>query len=319
MDAPLPDDLARKLDWNLLRMFVVLVEAGSITGAAQELGLQQPSVSSALKRLEDTLGRQLIDRSPGWFRVTDAGMALYREAVDIHGAILRFGVLMRDVREEITGHVTIAMASHVLSPLFDEALSEFHRRHPKATVEIRIENSPTVVERVLSRRASLGIAIVSNPHPKLVHQQMYREYFGLYCGPDHPLFGRKGLKQKDIAGYDWVSFTTDQLSDVLRPITILRAQATPDDRVIGTAENLEEVRRMIVAGLGIGPLPVHVARPDVEAGNLFRLPPYRDPPEIDVFTMVNPAMKQNRAEASFNAILSDAISTTPLADRTYGD
>ena len=45
--------LARDLDWNLLRTFLVLAESRSVTEAAEKLGLKQPSVSSALKRLED--------------------------------------------------------------------------------------------------------------------------------------------------------------------------------------------------------------------------------------------------------------------------
>src|SRR5690606_31953890 len=105
--------LARELDWNLLRTFVMLAEAGSVTAAAERLRLKQPTVSSALKRLETRLNRKLIDRSPGHFRLTEAGELLYREAVDIQGAILRLGTLMRDVTDQVRGHVRIAVASHV--------------------------------------------------------------------------------------------------------------------------------------------------------------------------------------------------------------
>lgn len=62
-----PDRIARELDWNLLRTFVVLAESRSVTDAAQRLSLKQPSVSTALKKLEDRLGRRLIDRSPGHY------------------------------------------------------------------------------------------------------------------------------------------------------------------------------------------------------------------------------------------------------------
>jgi DNA-binding transcriptional LysR family regulator len=48
----------RELDWNLLRTFVVLAESGSVTEAAQKLRLAQPTVSTALKRLEDRLGKR---------------------------------------------------------------------------------------------------------------------------------------------------------------------------------------------------------------------------------------------------------------------
>ena len=57
-----PERLARDLDWNLLRVFLALAEAGSVTGAAERLSLKQPSVSAALKRLEERVGARLIDR-----------------------------------------------------------------------------------------------------------------------------------------------------------------------------------------------------------------------------------------------------------------
>ena len=59
-----PERIARELDWNLLRTFVVLAESHSVTDAANQLRLKQPSVSTALKRLEDRVGRKLINRSP---------------------------------------------------------------------------------------------------------------------------------------------------------------------------------------------------------------------------------------------------------------
>ena len=79
--------LARDLDWNLLRVFLALAEAGSVTGAASLLGLKQPSVSQALKRLEDRVGTRLAERSP--FALTPAGERLMHEAVEVRAAILR--------------------------------------------------------------------------------------------------------------------------------------------------------------------------------------------------------------------------------------
>ena len=53
--------LVWELDWNLLRTFVVIAELKSITRAAEQLKLKQPSVSNALKRLEDRVGRRLVE------------------------------------------------------------------------------------------------------------------------------------------------------------------------------------------------------------------------------------------------------------------
>jgi DNA-binding transcriptional LysR family regulator len=131
------------------------------------------------------------------------------------------------------------------------------------------------------------------------------------------LFGRKGLATTELAGQPAVSFVTDQMTDALRPVTLMRAAAGLEDRVVGSSANLEEVRRMIVAGLGIGPLPLHVVREDVAMGRLWRLPPYDDPPAIDVHVVWNPRARLNRAEASLLKGLRDKIDATPEADRIY--
>ncbi|MEZ5867417.1 MAG: LysR family transcriptional regulator [Defluviimonas denitrificans] len=165
--VPSAERLARDLDWNLLRTFPVAL----VTDAANRLGLKQPSVSSALKRLEDRLGKKLFDRGPGRFELTAAGRLLQAEATDIHGAILRLGTVMRDIGDEVRGHVSIAMASHVVSPLLDSALSEFHRAHPAATLSIdhgqprgdrRRQRAPRLTCRLPCQRAARASAPVSN-------------------------------------------------------------------------------------------------------------------------------------------------------------
>jgi len=312
-----PERLARDLDWNLLRTFIVLAQSSSVTEAADRLRLKQPTVSSALKRLEERIGKRLINRSPGHFELTEAGRLLHKEAVDIQGAILRLGTLMRDISDEVRGHVDIAMASHVVSPLFDETLRQFHQMHPSATLSINISASKDALEAVMGRRASLAVCLVRNRNPKLEYTRLFREFFGLFCGPSHPLFGRSDLTKADLAGQSSVSFVTDRLEDALRTVTLMRAEADLDDRVVGTSANLEEVRRMILAGLGIGPLPVHVVRRDVEDGMLWQLPPYENLPEIDVHVVWNPKAKMNRAETAMLDLLLEQIRQTPIGERTY--
>ena len=316
-----PDDaerLARDLDWNLLRTFVALAESGSVTEAAERLRLKQPTVSNALKRLEDRLGKRLIERAPGTYRLTEAGRALHGEAVEIHGSIRRLSTLMRDVTDEVRGHVAIAMASHVVCPLLDDALAEFHARHPAATLSLDVSRSRDALEAVTARRASLAICLVRERSARLAYARLYREFFGLFCGPTHPLFGRTGLTFDDLRGMASVSFVTDQMDDALRPVALMRAEAGLDDRVVGASAHLEEVRRLIVAGLGIGPLPLHVVRRDVADGLLWRLPPYDDPPPIDVHLVWNPRSRMNRAETALLDTLRRAIAETPMSARTFG-
>ena len=312
-----PERIMREMDWNLLRSFVTLAQSRSVTDAAHRLRLTQPSVSTALKRLEDRVGKRLINRSPGRFELTEAGEVLYREALDIQGSILRLSTLMRDMTDEVTGHVRLALASHVVCPLFDHVLAEFHTENPRATLSIEVHSSAQAIESVSARAASLAICLVHQRNPRLEYLRLYREFFGLFCGPPHPLFARSDLTRADLAGQSAVSFETDRLQDALKPVTLMRAQAELGDRIIATSSHLEEVRRMIIAGLGIGPLPLHVATRDIRDGLLWQLPPYDQTAPVDVHVVWNPQAALNRAEQSLLSRLSQRIHATPMEARTY--
>ncbi len=312
-----PDSASRKLDWNLLHTFVVIVEAGSITAAAERLGRKQPSISNALRRLEDHIGKRLVERSPGNFSLTDTGELLHREALELYGTVTRLDTLLRDVADEVRGQVRIVMASHVVSPVFDECLGEFHAAHSKATLSLEVMSSADALTEVSARRASLAICLIREHSEKLEYHRLYREFFGLFCGPSHPLFGRENLTLRDLHDHSSVSFATDRFDDVLRPVALMRANADLDSNIVARSSNLEEVRRMTIAGLGISALPIHVMKRDIEDGLLWRLPPYDNPPAIDVYMAWNPQSRFNRAETVFREMIADKIEKLPISERTY--
>jgi DNA-binding transcriptional LysR family regulator len=309
--------LARELDWNLLRTFIAIVQEGGITAAADRLLLKQPSVSNALKRLETSLGKRLVDRGPSHFRVTDAGQRLYAEALEIHGTIARLTVELRDIEDAIRGHVRIRLASHVVFPPLDETLREFSHRHQNVSFDLSVRTSADVVASVLEKEASLGICLVHRQHPDLTYDKLFREHFGFFCGPTHRFFGQKDLALEDLDGEPSVTFDTDSLQDALRPIAVLRTQLNLDATIRATSSQLEEVKRLIVAGVGIGPLPIHAVTRDIEDGLLWRLPPYDNPPAIDIYLVTNPASRLNRAEKGLIEMLIEKTVALPLAARVY--
>lgn len=305
------------LDWNLMRTFMVIVEHGSITLAAESMGLQQPSLSNALKRLENCVGRRLIDRKPNYFRVTAAGKLLYKECVSIYESVTRFPGLLQDTDDELTGSISIALASHIVCPLFDQTLQSFNQQHPKVTFNICVKDSLAVIARVQQKQSTLGICLVEEQNEKLSYQLMYRQYFGFFCGPSHSLFSKQNLILDDLKGMASVSFQTDSEDGALHAVSQLRSKAKIKYRLSGVSPSLHEVRRMIIAGLGVGPLPLHVAQKDVEAGRLKQLPPFSDLPSIDIYTINNPNARLNRAEVRFIEQLKQEIDKTTLLQRTY--
>lgn len=306
-----------QLDWNLLRTFMVVVEQRGISRAADFLGLKQPTVSAALKRLEDTTGQKLIIRKPNEFKPTRAGQVLYSECSSIFGSISQLPSLIEDGSQELRGHISIALASHVISEHFDDILHEFAAAHPKVTFTFSVAESEEVIARVMQNRISIGICLVHKMAERLKASVLYREYFGLFCGRRHRLFDAGEIALSDLEGELSVSFQTESEDGPLESVSRLRARARIASGWRGLSSNLHELRRMIVANVGIGALPLHVAKRDVDLGLLRQLPPYDDLPLVNIYLLTNRDRRLSEAEVAFLQFCQASMDKTPLELRTY--
>lgn len=296
---------AHNLDWNLLRTFVIVVEEGSITAAANRLLLQQPAVSMALKRLEQTLGQKLIDRRPGRFELTEAGAKLHRQCRDIFAAVVRLPETLETAGEDITGHVSIHTVSHAHNAAWDRKLQSFFERHPKATISITVETTTDVLSAVERGVATLGLCDGNIPEAleKTFH---IREQYALYCGRGHRLFGVRDAALNDLRGEPYIAFTADVLGGQhMNAVTAVRAMGSFGQKVRAVSSNVEEVIRLITANIGIGMMPDHLAAAGLAAGELWQLPPYDRLPTTDVFRITNPNAILNPAEAAFVSHVAD--------------
>lgn len=313
-----PQRFPWNLDWNLLRTFMVVVEQRGISKAADFLGLKQPTVSAALKRLEDTTGKQLVIRKPNEFTVTRPGQALYSECAQIFGTISQLPSLLDEDRAELRGHLSIAITSAVHCEHFDEILSGFSKAHPNVTCSFAVHESEEVETIVNQNRASFGICLLSKRPRNLNSVVLYREFFGLYCGVRHPLFKAQKINPKDLKGEPFVTFQTEAEGRPLHAASQLRARLGLAKGWRGESSSLNEIRRLIMANVGIGALPIHVAQQDVEAGNLRQLPPYDNLPMVDIYLITNPARRQSEVEAEFLDACLAELNRIDLDERTYG-
>jgi DNA-binding transcriptional LysR family regulator len=161
----------------------------------------------------------------------------------------------------------------------------------------------------------LGICLLREPIPGLTSEVLIHQIYRLYCGPDHPLFGQSDIDVTELRHEDFVSFTSDQIDGALSPLALFRAREGFAGRVVGSSANLEEIRRLIVCGLGIGPLPEHIAAQDVADGHLWPLPPAEGIAPIDVHIVWNPQGKFNRAEQAFLDTLLAQVKDLRLEER----
>ena len=271
--TPLTARPGERLDWNLLRTFLVIVQERSISAAATKLHLTQSAVSQALKRLEDQLQRRLIERHNKAFTITSAGEEVCRAAEAIHGNVSQLLTDVSHTEAQSSGRIHLLVASRIHSAVYDDFWARFHRRHPRIDVQLDVLPSSEIVTLMAQRAATAGIALCRQMPKRLESKVFLQQRYALFCGRNHALFGKTDIRLEDLLSENFVSFASDSLGDSLSPLTIFRDQRGFAGRIVATSSHHDEVKRLLIAGFGIGCLPEHSVATDLADGRLWRLPP----------------------------------------------
>lgn len=288
-----------RLDWNLLRTFMFVVQERGVGRAATALYLSQPAVSQALKRLEDAVGGLLLYRRHGEFRLTALGEEIYRLSRDMYGMVARIDEAAASEQNEVAGTLRLLVMSKIQSTAYDDFLTQFHRRYPQVEFNMDVMQSAAILDALSKRVPALGLCLCRKPIDVLQRRLFLRHRYVLVCGRNHPLFARRHIHPDELRDQNFICFASDQLGDTLSPLTIFRDQQGFTGRIVGTSPSVEEIRRMVIAGLGLSCLPEHLIGQDVAAGDLKRLPPDQPVAELDVFLTWHSERKLNAAEHAF--------------------
>ena len=303
--------LQTDLNWNLLRVFYMIAKEQSITKAAKRLSLSQPSVSNALQKLEAQLDCKLVFRDSRHFELTLRGDKIFQECRDIFHGAERISMMVRDATEEERGQVRYHIISNLVSPMLDEMLRLYHQRHPSVMFQSEIQNSQTIVRSIQQGRLGLGFCLLAKPLVNLPSTRLFREEFRVFCGAEHPFFGQESVSVRDLQREPFISFACATEGMGLEPMSVLREGTRLGNRINGLSTNMEEVRRMIIAGLGIGILPLMPAKSDIRDGALWPLKITDEPIGADVYLVHAPLEKLSASEQKFVRIAEELIAIYP--------
>jgi DNA-binding transcriptional LysR family regulator len=294
--------LIRNLDWNLLRTFAEIARAGGVSRAARTLSRQQPAVSSALKRLEDHLGVQLCKRGPSGFELTDHGQALAEICFSMEKLLQTVPATFDTIAGELMFQVRLIVVGNLVSPRLDQAIAQFSRVYPRAELLINVAPCTVIEERVLKQEAEIGVAPVRGSLDRLDYHYLYREQHVAVCGAGHPLAGKRFTDPDALADTAFILPEGDEAE----PVRAYRVAHGWGRSLAGQSLDLNEVRRMVIAGLGIALLPYEFLAADIEAGRISLL--MEPSPEVqdDVYIVTNPASPRRIAVEKFLTFLPDA-------------
>ena len=297
VDDPALSDkhFASRVDWNLLRTFIEIVRAGGVGAAARRLHKQQPSVSAALRRLEDQAGAQLLRRIPTGVETTPAGDALMALCEDMLEAARMMPHQIAQATKRVQGIVRIQLMSAVVSDELDEAIASFHQRNPNIRIELRVSPWRAVLDALEHGDVEIGVGYDSAVRRELIYEPLFEERQQLYCARTHALFGKRIARLGELKDEGFVLTGEDELE----AITNLRRRYRLGTRMSGLAEDINEARRLIELGVGLGFLPILAAADAVKRGRLWPLLHPDAEPSYDIFLLARAEPMRDTATQLF--------------------
>jgi DNA-binding transcriptional LysR family regulator len=169
-------------DWNLLRSFVAVIETGSLSQAAAQLDITQPSISRHMRELERLIGETLFDRRPSGMVASERAMTLYDHVRGMQDLARRAEGLMGSAPRGIAGTVRITtsvpFAVHVLPPWLASLMHE----EPGLEIELRATQE---IENLLRRDADVAVRFARPDQDDVIARYVGAVTVGLYVSTEY--------------------------------------------------------------------------------------------------------------------------------------
>ncbi|WP_431284898.1 LysR family transcriptional regulator [Humitalea sp. 24SJ18S-53] len=183
-----------------LEVFRAVMEAGSVTAAAAELGMTQPAASKMLRQAEERLGFSLFRRDRKQMVATPEAHALLPELLGAFAALGGVRRLADALRAGRSGQLSVAAVPVLATALLPRAVQAFRLERPGVLLRLRAMTALEVVNQVADHQADLGVILGGCGDARVAAQLLCTSDIGVALPRDHPLAARASLSLVDLEG-----------------------------------------------------------------------------------------------------------------------
>jgi LysR family hydrogen peroxide-inducible transcriptional activator len=261
-----------------LRYLVALADARHFGRAAERCFVSQPTLSAQLKKLEDSLGVQLIERQPKRVALTDAGEQIVARARRILEASEEVVTLARSYRDPLAGKFRIAMLPTIGPYLLPHVAPPLRKALPRLELQLYEYQTQPLLERLRAGALDLGILALPIELDGLEARELYQEAFNVALPAEHRLAKRASVRVDDLKGESLLLLEEghclrDQALEVCNRVGVHEKQ---DFR----ATSLETLRQMVATGSGVTLLPELASRGAYGAARGVVIRPFARPAPV---------------------------------------
>ena len=260
----------RTLDLDTLEVLERIAEAGSLSRAAEALGVTQQAVSARLALAERAVGQPLVHRSSSGSTMTETGRLLLGLAAPVLDASRRFAAGLAALQQP-TGALVIAASQTIAELLLPGWLIEFQRREPDVTVRLVAGNSSTVTELVRTGVAHIGFVEMPADPAGVSSVVITEDELVVVVAPGHPWSGATSIDVEQLAATPLLLREEGSGTRATIEAWFREAGATP---VVPAAvlETTGIVRANARAGIAPAVMSVRTVDTDLASGALVRIP-----------------------------------------------
>jgi len=247
------------VELHQLRYFVTVAERRHFTRAARDLRIAQPSVSRAIRVLEEELGTPLFHRMKGNVALTAAGEVLLpwarRVLADVDGASLE----VRELADLRRGRLAVGATPSLTTTVLPPALTRFHQSFPAIDLVLHEAGSRDLVQELEQGVLDIALVILPLRHEVLETTPLLREELVVAVPHTHPFAARKTVSIGDLKGAPLVMFRDGYDLRAATLAACRRAGFEPSFALEGA--EMDGVLRLAAAGLGVAVVPSLVIDP----------------------------------------------------------
>ncbi len=291
------------MDWDKLRVFHAVAEAGSFTHAGDTLNLSQSAVSRQISALEEALSVPLFHRHARGLILTEQGEALNRTVREVFAKLAMTEALLAESKEKPAGRLKITTTHSFGVTWLAPRLKHFLSAHPDVSVSLLLDDTDL---DLAMREADVAIRMHPPRQPDLVQRHLGEIRWQVWASPDYLKAHGTPEKAEDLDSHKLVLFGDRKppVMDVNWLAEVGRKDGTPR-RGLLEVNSLQAMLVAIRAGIGIGAIPDYLMH---EPGGLIPLLPNVQKPHVDMYFVYPEELRNSKRVSVFRDFLVKSIS-----------
>jgi len=294
--------MGEDMDWDKLRIFHAVADAGSLTHAGDTLHLSQSAVSRQIRALEESLNTTLFHRHARGLILTEQGELLFDATRSMNKRLEAAAARIRDSEEEVFGELKITTTTGFGTLWLAPRLPKLYEKYPDLKIDLMLE------ERVLDlpmREADVAIRMKEPSQADLIRKRLMSVRMRLYATESYLQTHPPLERLEDLSNHRLICQSPNSFQ-VAAGATLVQHLLTYDIPSLLTVNNYFGTLQAVLSGLGVGVLPDYVTE---DFDGLQRVLPNVESGEVPVYLAYPEELRQSKRIAAFRDFVQDEIFT----------